>query len=206
MITGPITCTKRVAHHNPAVTSNPVSNHVIVCGLRHVGLRLIEQLHGAGEQVVVIDDHHDLRLTRLVRDWDIRLIEGSARRLDTLLRASVETAAALVCAENEDLENLDVALLARRIRPDLRVVLHLTNPAVGRALTRVTGPAPCSTSQLWPRPALSKRAWLAGGIGFPSRAKTSGSSNCRPRLTARSDRWRLAWLRSRSSQRAAARC
>jgi Trk K+ transport system NAD-binding subunit len=117
-----------------------VNDHVIVCGLRHVGLRLIEQLHGAGEQVVVIDDHHDLRLTRLVRDWDIRLIEGSARRLDTLLRASVETAAALVCAENEDLENMDVALLARRIRPDLRVVLHLTNPAVGRALTRVTGP------------------------------------------------------------------
>ena len=117
-----------------------MNDHVIVCGLRHVGLRLIEQLHGAGEQVVVIDDHHDLRLTRLVRDWDIRLIEGSARRPDTLLRASVETAAALVCAENEDLENLDVALLARRIRPDLRVVLHLTNPAVGRALTRVTGP------------------------------------------------------------------
>src|SRR4029077_5261287 len=45
-----------------------------------------------------------------------------------------------VCAENDDLENLDVALLARRIRPELRVVLHLTNPAVGRALTRVTGP------------------------------------------------------------------
>ena len=117
-----------------------MNDHVIVCGLRHVGLRLIEQLHGAGEQVVVIDDRHDVRLIRLVRDWGVRLVEGSARRPDTLLRAGVETAAALVCAENEDLDNLDVALLARRIRPDLRVVLHLTNPAVGRALTRVTGP------------------------------------------------------------------
>jgi voltage-gated potassium channel Kch len=62
-----------------------VNDHVIVCGLRHVGLRLIEQLHGAGEQVVVIDDHHDLRLIRLVQDWGVRLIEGSARRPDTLL-------------------------------------------------------------------------------------------------------------------------
>ena len=117
-----------------------MNDHVIVCGLRHVGLRLIEQLHGAGEQVVVIDDRHDVRLVRLVRDWGVRLVEGSARRPDTLLRAGVERATALVCAENDDLENLDVALLARRIRPDLRVVLHLTNPAVGRALTRVTGP------------------------------------------------------------------
>lgn len=116
-----------------------MNDHVIVCGLRHVGLRLIEQLHGAGEQVVVIDDHPDVRLVRLVRDWGVRHVEGSARRPDTLLRAGVRTAASLVCAENEDLENLDVALLARRIRPDLRVVLHLTNPAVGRAMTRVTG-------------------------------------------------------------------
>jgi Trk K+ transport system NAD-binding subunit len=116
-----------------------VNDHVIVCGLRHVGLRLIEQLHGAGEQVVVIDDHPDVRLVRVVRDWGIRHVEGSPRRPDTLLRAGVQTAASLVCVENEDLDNLDVALLARRLRPDLRVILHLTNPAVGRAMTRVTG-------------------------------------------------------------------
>ena len=116
-----------------------MNDHVIVCGLRHVGLRLIEQLHGAGEQVVVIDDHPDVRLVRVVRDWGIRHVEGSPRRPDTLLRAGVQTAASLVCVENEDLDNLDVALLARRLRPDLRVILHLTNPAVGRAMTRVTG-------------------------------------------------------------------
>jgi Trk K+ transport system NAD-binding subunit len=115
-------------------------DHVIVCGLRHVGLRLIEQLHGAGEDVVVIDDHPDDRLVRLVQDWGVHHVEGSARRAETLVRAGVETAASLVCADLDDLDNLDVALLARRIRPDLRVVLHLTNPAVGRAMTRVTGP------------------------------------------------------------------
>jgi Trk K+ transport system NAD-binding subunit len=117
-----------------------LADHVIVCGLRHVGLRLIEQLHGAGEDVVVIDDHPDDRLVRLVQDWGVHHVEGSARRAETLVRAGVETAASLVCADLDDLDNLDVALLARRIRPDLRVVLHLTNPAVGRAMTRVTGP------------------------------------------------------------------
>ena len=183
-----------------------MNDHVIVCGLRHVGLRLIEQLHGAGEQVVVIDDHHDVRLTRLVRDWGVRLIEGSARRPDTLLRAGVETAAALVCAENEDLENLDVALLARRIRPDLRVVLHLTNPAVGRALTRVTGPG-----TVLDVPTLAAPSFVEACLARRRhRLSIAGQDFGVVELPAAADgtirSMAPAWLRSRSSQRAAARC
>jgi Trk K+ transport system NAD-binding subunit len=116
-----------------------LADHVIVSGLRHVGLRLIEQLHGAGEQVVVIDDHADVRLARLIRDWGVIHVEGSPRRAETLLRAGLDKAASLVCVEAEDLENLEVALLGQRLRPDLRVIVHINNPAVGRAITRVTG-------------------------------------------------------------------
>src|SRR6202012_3880652 len=35
--------------------------------------------------------------------------------------------------------NLEIALLARNMRADLRVVVQLTNQAVGRAVARVTG-------------------------------------------------------------------
>lgn len=116
-----------------------LADHVIVSGLRHVGLRLIEQLHGAGEQVVVIDDHADIRLARLIRDWGVIHVEGSPRRAETLLRAGLDKAASLICVEAEDLENLEVALLGQRLRADLRVIVHINNPAVGRAITRVTG-------------------------------------------------------------------
>jgi Trk K+ transport system NAD-binding subunit len=116
------------------------SGHIIVCGLHDVGLRVVEQLHAAGEQVVVVDDDPDPRLLRVIADWSIPHLAASAQRATTLHSAGLETAAALVCVDPNDLRNLEIALLARRLRPALRVVVQLTNLSVGRAVERVTGP------------------------------------------------------------------
>lgn len=110
---------------------------VIVCGLGDVALRVVEQLHAAGEPVVVVDDDFDPRLARVLRGLDVALIAGSARRLDVLEQAGMATADALVCVDNDDLVNLEVALLVQRVRPQLRLVVAQTNPAVGRAISRV---------------------------------------------------------------------
>ncbi|PZS20518.1 MAG: potassium transporter TrkA [Pseudonocardiales bacterium] len=113
--------------------------HVIVCGLHGVGLRIIEQLHAAGESVVVVDDDPDPRLLRVIADWSVPHLAASAQRATTLTAAGLDGAAALVCVEPSDLHNLEIALQARRLRPDLRVVVQLRNLAVGRAVARVTG-------------------------------------------------------------------
>lgn len=122
-----------------AQTSPPLTGHIIVCGLHDVGLRVIEQLHAAGEQVVSVDDAPDPRHRRVIADWSVRHIDASAQRAATLAAAGLDSAAALVCVDPDDLRNLDIALLARRLRPNLRVVVQLTNLAVGRAVSRVTG-------------------------------------------------------------------
>ena len=119
--------------------ADAASGHIIVCGLHDVGLRIVEQLHAAGEQVVVVDDSPDPRHLRVIADWSVRHIDASAQRAATLTAAGLDTAAALVCVDPDDLRNLDIALLGRRLRPDLRVVVQLTNLAVGRAMSRVTG-------------------------------------------------------------------
>ncbi|HSY14769.1 MAG TPA: NAD-binding protein [Jatrophihabitantaceae bacterium] len=116
------------------------SGHVIVCGLHDVGLRIVEQLHAAGERVVVVDDDPDPRLLRITAALDIPHLTGSPQRRVTLAAAGIDAAVALVCVDPDDLRNLEVALLARRLRPELRVVVQLTNLAVGRAVERVTGP------------------------------------------------------------------
>ncbi|SOD71947.1 Trk K+ transport system NAD-binding subunit [Jatrophihabitans sp. GAS493] len=116
------------------------SGHTIVCGLHDVGLRVIEQLQAAGEQVIVVDDGASARLARIVDSLGVRRMTGDTRRMTTLRLAGVETAAALICAEEGDLHNLGVALLAREMRPDMRLVVSLTNAAVGRAVQRLTGP------------------------------------------------------------------
>jgi len=116
-----------------------MSDHVIVCGLADVGLRVVEQLRAAGEQVVIVDDEPDPRLLRIATSWRVPHIDSSPQRELTLLAAGLAQAAAVVCVAPDDLRNLEIALLARRLRRDLRVVLQLTNPAVGRAVERVTG-------------------------------------------------------------------
>ena len=113
--------------------------HVIVCGLQGVGLRMVEQLHQAGVQVVVVDDDPDPRLVRIVEAWEIPFIVGSPRIGGFLDRAGLATAQAVVCAERTEVQTLETALLVSERRPDIRVVVQLANAAVGAAVADVTG-------------------------------------------------------------------
>lgn len=117
-----------------------LTGHVIVCGLHGVGLRTVEQLYLAGVPVVVVDDDPDPRLPARIASWGIPLLTSSARLPETLQAAGLSGAAALVCVEADDLHTLETALLAGQLRPGIRVVVQLRNPAVGRAIA-ATGAA-----------------------------------------------------------------
>src|SRR5450755_4756770 len=129
------------AHEGEPPSCRTWIGHVIVCGLHEVGLRTVEQLHLAGARVVVLDDEGDERFARIVRGWDIPLLARDAHLTEPLHEAGIAGAAAVVCIESSDLKTLETVLLVRDIRPDVRVVAHLDNPAVARAVEEVTGAA-----------------------------------------------------------------
>jgi Trk K+ transport system NAD-binding subunit len=108
--------------------------HVIVCGLDGVGLRIVEQLTLSGVPAVVIDDSPAPTLARMAGAWGVPLVTGPARSEETLTAAGLAGAIAVICAQDDDLSALETALLARRLRAEVRVVAQLTNPAVGRAV------------------------------------------------------------------------
>lgn len=108
--------------------------HVIVCGLPGVGLRIVEQLALSGVPAVVVDDNPPPALARMIRAWDVTLVTGPARSEETLASAGLAGAIAVICAQENDLNALETALLVRRLRSEVRVVAQLTNPAVGRAV------------------------------------------------------------------------
>jgi Trk K+ transport system NAD-binding subunit len=115
--------------------------HVIVCGLHDIGLRTVEQLHLAGARVVVLDDAVDERFARLTRAWGVPTLPRGAHLSEPLFDAGIAGATAVVCAESTDLRTLETVLLVRDLRPDVRVVAHLDNPAVAHAVEEVTGGA-----------------------------------------------------------------
>ena len=127
-------------HHAPMGDQlGDLAGHVIVCGLHGVGVRVVELLQRAGVPVVVVDDHPDARLVRLVENWGVPHLVGDSRLGETLAAAGLARAAALVCVEADDLHTLETALRARELSSDVRVVVQLANPAVGRAIAEVTG-------------------------------------------------------------------
>ena len=116
-------------------------DHVIVCGLHEVGLRTVEQLQLAGARVVVLEDEADERFARVVRGWGIPQLPRGAHLTEPLYDAGIAGAAAVVCIESSDLRTLETVLLVRDLRPEVRIVAHLDNPAVARAVEEVTGAA-----------------------------------------------------------------
>ena len=127
----------QVRMHGVSSTYAGWRGHVIVCGLHGVGLRIVELLNASGVPTVVIDDHPDLRQARNLIGWGIPHIAGSSRSAEVLAEAGLAGAEAVICAQEDDLRTLETALLTRELRADVRVVVQLSNPAVGRALARI---------------------------------------------------------------------
>ena len=116
----------------------PRRGHVIVCGLKGVGFRVVEQLYLSGTEVVVIDDDAHPRLARMLEHWDVTLLHRNAYLGDAFDLADLHAAIAVVCSEVDEIRTLETALRVRELRPDIRLVVQLSNPSVARALQRVT--------------------------------------------------------------------
>jgi Trk K+ transport system NAD-binding subunit len=102
-----------------------MKNHIVLCGLGHVGVRILEQLQRLGESVVVIEKADGSRFVEDTRAMQVPLVIADARLPSTLERANVREARSIIVATDDDLVNLEVALNARELRPDIRVVLRI---------------------------------------------------------------------------------
>jgi Trk K+ transport system NAD-binding subunit len=121
------------------LTAGP-RGHVVVCGTHGLAYRVIEQLVATGEQVVAVDPSTTAEVAAQLDDWGVRLVGTHPRRRTALIEAGIRDAAAVICADDDDVVNLEVALAAREIDARTRLVVHLRNAAVGRALTGVVAP------------------------------------------------------------------
>ena len=118
----------------------PRHNHVIVVGLGQVGLRLCMLLRECGVLVVAVDADEDSETVGLARRLEIPVVIGRAANPELLRRLSIPTARAFAAVTNTDLANIESAMTARSINPDLRVVLRAGDGDVSeetRSLSRI---------------------------------------------------------------------
>ncbi|HEU5102648.1 MAG TPA: NAD-binding protein [Roseiflexaceae bacterium] len=115
-------------------------DHVIVCGLGRVSLRVVMQLIESGYEPVVVERDWSSEFVDRTLNLKVPVIKGDARELATLRQAGLLRARALVAAVDDDLTNIEIALTARAARPELRVILRVFGEDLDQNLERGFGP------------------------------------------------------------------
>ena len=107
------------------VIAETMKGHVVVCGAGRVGYRVVAQLRALARDVVVVEKREDAAFLSVLRDEQVPVLIDDIRSQQCLPRTNVKTAAAIVCATDDDLANLNIALDARKMNPNIRVVIRL---------------------------------------------------------------------------------
>ncbi|MDQ5839973.1 MAG: NAD-binding protein [Chloroflexota bacterium] len=143
----------------------PTRDHVVVIGLGQVGLRLCIELRRLGIGVVCVERDPRAVNLRLARAAKVPVLIAHAEDRAILNKLSLPRARALAAMGAEDLDNIEVAIAALAVAPDLRVVLRAGDDDViteTRSLFRIGDVRNVS--------ALTAFAVTLGLVGKPPRA------------------------------------
>jgi Trk K+ transport system NAD-binding subunit len=116
------------------------SNHIIVCGLGRIGLRVVIRLIEAGYEVIIIEQSFKSRFVARALDMHVPVIVGDASEVLALRQAGLSRARAVIADINNDQLNIEIALAARSARPGIRVILRAFNEDLDRNLEKIFGP------------------------------------------------------------------
>jgi Trk K+ transport system NAD-binding subunit len=107
------------------VIAEALKGHVVVCGAGRVGYRVALQLIELKKPVLIVEARADAHFVSTLRDMNVPVLIDDVRNPLALKRLNLKDADAIICATNDDLANLNVALDARKANPSLRIVLRL---------------------------------------------------------------------------------
>ena len=109
-------------------TQIPQRQHFVICGLGGIGVKIMNQLHANGHEVVVIESEPTNRFLSTAHALKVPVVIGDATLIETLQAANVAAAAAVIAVTNNDVINLEIALNAKALAPRLSAVLRNQDP------------------------------------------------------------------------------
>jgi Trk K+ transport system NAD-binding subunit len=116
------------------------SDHVIVIGAGHVGLRVIRMLRELDVDVVAIESTLYDGLESQLSEWDVPLFIRDARQAEALKLAGIERADSIIVCTGDDHANLDIAMTAREITEQanrhVRIIVRVWGEEYARQIRR----------------------------------------------------------------------
>ncbi|MFF1510307.1 NAD-binding protein [Streptomyces sp. NPDC058326] len=113
-----------------------LSGHVVLLGLGKVGTRVLARLRRLGIPVVCVESDPEARGIAVARRLRVPTVIGDVTEEGVLEAARIHRAHALLALTSVDITNLEAALSARAVTPDLRVVLRLYDDDFATAVFR----------------------------------------------------------------------
>ncbi|MGW8882968.1 NAD-binding protein [Streptomyces sp. NPDC055749] len=113
-----------------------LSGHVVLLGLGKIGTRVLVRLRELDVPVVVVEEDPEARGIPLARSMRIPTVIGDVTQEGVLEAAKIRRAHALLALTSGDTTNLEAALYARSVKPDLKVALRLFDDEFATAVYR----------------------------------------------------------------------
>ncbi|MFH9264222.1 NAD-binding protein [Streptomyces sp. NPDC017546] len=113
-----------------------LSGHVVLLGLGKIGTRVLVRLRELDIPVVVVEEDPEARGIPLARSMHVPTVIGDVTQEGVLEAAKIYRARALLALTSIDTTNLEAALYARSVKPDLRVALRLYDDEFATAVYR----------------------------------------------------------------------
>jgi hypothetical protein len=107
------------------VMASTYRDHVILCGLGHLGSRILQQLLKSNVHVVALEKNPEARFLAEAKATGIPVLVRDAKEDQALVDAGIAHARAIIIATNDDTANLEVALDARRMSPQIRIIMRM---------------------------------------------------------------------------------
>lgn len=107
--------------------------YFVVCGDDALAYRLVVELsrrYNADVAVILPSRRHNYG-PRITRVPGVRVVESQRLDVDVFKVAKLTTADALALVEQNDVGNIDAALIAQELNPDLRLVIRVFNTSLG---------------------------------------------------------------------------
>lgn len=117
------------------VMASTYRDHVVLCGLGHLGARVLQELHSANIPVVVIEKEKERRFLTLAKELAVPVMLRDMTDDQALVDAGVPHARVIIIATNNDMANLEVALDSRRLNPKIRVIMRLYDQQIASKIS-----------------------------------------------------------------------
>lgn len=109
----------------------------IICGIEHIGIRVIDFLLSQKENVSVITLDNNELLLRGIKERVSFCVHGDARFEEILEQAGVRDADVLMALTGNDVTNFEISSTARKLNNKLRVITRLSAENINRDIESV---------------------------------------------------------------------